>query len=64
MLTANGVEITDGLKVWDYNLEHGVVDLTSLDSDGWFYVTEDNGARFLMNSERVTTRHPYTGEIA
>lgn len=65
MKTANGVEITDGLRVWDYNLDRGVVDLSSLGSDGWFYVgLDDQRGRTLMNWERVTTRHPFTGELA
>lgn len=63
MKTANGVEITHGLPVWDNNLDRGVVDLSSID-DGWFYVRYPNGGKNSMNGERVTTRHPFTGELA
>lgn len=64
MKTADGVEITQGLRVWDYNLERGEVDLTHLDSQGWFDVNVDSGGRSYMNAERVCTRHPFTGERA
>lgn len=64
METSDGVEIVNGLRVWDYNLETGVVDLTHLDSGGWFDVVLDGGGKSYMNAERVCTRHPYTHESA
>ncbi len=33
MKTANGVEITHGMRVWDNNLDRGTVDLSSIDED-------------------------------
>ncbi|WP_460866590.1 ubiquitin family protein [Nocardioides pakistanensis] len=70
--TADGVEIVDGLAVWDYDLGRGTVRLprdgyNGVDSptwDGWFDVVGDDGARTLMNGERVVTRHPVTREPA
>lgn len=64
MKTADGYEITNGMRVWDYNLRRGVVDLTTLDSDGWFHVHNDGGGQSLMNWERVCVRHPFTREQA
>lgn len=63
MKTANGVEITHGLRVWDNDLACGSVDLSSLKSDGWFDVVREDGRRVLMNAERVTTVHPFSGEV-
>jgi hypothetical protein len=63
MTTADGVEITHGMRVWDYDLRKGTVDLSTL-RDGWFYVNGDNGGRSLMNAERVCVRHPFTKESA
>lgn len=60
MRTADGVEIVDGMRVWDYNLDAGVVDLSRLDSGGWFDVKTDGGGRSYMNAERVCVRHPFT----
>jgi len=67
--TANGVQITDGLAVWDYDLRAGRVDfhlsrVTSPHFDGWFTVVHQGGGRSLMNGERLTTRHPFTGQPA
>lgn len=71
MRTADGVLITDGLRVWDYDLNRGVVDLSNArfmvkyaPSDGWFNVRLDAGGRSLMNAERVCVRHPFTRESA
>jgi hypothetical protein len=71
MRTADGVPIVDGLRVWDYNLDRGVVDLSNarrmvqyVPSDGWFDVRLDGGGKSLMNAERVVTRHPVTRETA
>ena len=68
--TNDGVEITHGLPVWDYNLRRVVV---SLDGTEW----EENGKLWfdtrtvvmgdrasLMSNDRVWTRHPMTGEQA
>lgn len=61
--TADGVPITVGLRVFNNNLELGTV--TELADDGWHGVMVD-GRDWLtrFNGERLTTRHPSTGEIA
>lgn len=64
MRTADGVKITDGLAVWDYNLNPGTIALASLDTGGWFDVYSPDGARSYMNAERVGTRHPHTRQMA
>jgi len=69
MKTANGVTIVQDLRVWDYNLDKGKIDLSNCkpDSgwwDGWFDVITDKGGRSLMNGERVTTVHPVSRERA
>lgn len=64
LFTADGVEITHGLRVITNNLDHGTVDLErSVYTEGWFDVvldTEYNGlpttGRTMQNGERVTTR--------
>lgn len=62
--TADRKRITDGLAVWDYNLNVGRVVLSTIDGEGWFNVVDDNGDCSLMNGERVRTAHPSTGEAA
>lgn len=70
--TVDGVEIVDGLLVWDYDLDLSRVsfaDTTGMDStwgfDGWFTLrTVDGGNRKLMNGERMVTRHPVTHQLA
>lgn len=71
MRTADGVLIVDGMRVWDYNLDAGVVDLSNarfmmqyVPFDGWFNVRLDNGGRSLMNAERVAVRHPMSRKAA
>jgi hypothetical protein len=69
--TADGVEIVDGLWVWDYDLHRGRVDfaatlgLNSPHFDGWFRIRRhDTPGHSLMNGERLSTRHPATREPA
>ena len=67
--TANNVPITDGLPVWDKNLDLGTVSfkLSRVDSehfDGWFTIILTDGGRSLMNGERMTTIHPFTHKRA
>lgn len=68
LYTADGVEIIDGLIVWDYNLDRGAVNLsrgwTEPNGDRWFHVNLFGGGHSLMNGERVRRRHPFTGEAA
>jgi hypothetical protein len=58
--TADGVPLTDKMRVWDYNLETGTVDLSTIDSGGWFDVHLDGGGTSYMNAERVCVAHPFT----
>lgn len=61
--TANGVEITVGLRVFTNDLKLGTV--VKLNADGWHDVESDvpgYGGRF--NGERLTTRNPFTFEVA
>lgn len=65
--TADGVEITDGLRVWDNDLRSGVVDFAACPInhaywDGWFAIKHDEGGYSMVNGERMTTRHPFTRE--
>ena len=68
--TVDGVEITDGLWVWDYDLDLSRVslaDTTGMDSDhfdGWFGLWSFGGRRKLMNGERMVTVHPFTRQLA
>lgn len=62
--TADRKVITDGLAVWDYNLNPGRVIMSTMDGDGWFNVLTADGDRSLMNGERVTTVHPSTRQTA
>jgi hypothetical protein len=62
--TADGVEIVNGMRVWDYNLNAGTVDLSRLDDMGWFDVVTDHNGRSYMNAERVCVRHPFTNKEA
>lgn len=74
--TLDGVLITDGLPVWDYDLCLGTVDFaeTSLGSltgmngphwDGWFRVKRANRAgHSLMNGARLWAQHPHTNQPA
>jgi hypothetical protein len=61
--TSDGVEITIGLAVWDYDLELGTVTgEPSAWNPGWWHVTPvtANGHK-LMDGSRLTTVHPFTG---
>lgn len=79
MRTADGVEITHGLRVWTNDLEAGFVDLESGwggrpaysetnhntgHVEWWFDVKLDKGGHKLMSESRVATRHPSTRERA
>lgn len=61
--TADRKRITDGLAVWDYNLNAGRVVLSTIDGEGWFNVDTADG-RSLMDGVRVTTVHPFTRQTA
>lgn len=70
--TLDRVEITKGLRVWDYDLQRGAVtygndwNIPDVDQIGqvWFRVQRDDGGSPLMSDTRVWRRHPTTGELA
>ena len=68
--TVDRVEITDGLWVWDYDLDLSRIsfaDTSMLNSehfDGWFSLWSLEGRRKLMNGERMVTVHPFTRQPA
>ena len=78
MYTVDRQVITDGMRVWDYDLDRVTVDLSRMtdsvtgeffrepDPMGqyWFDVRTESGGRKTMSDTRVVVRHPFTGEIA
>jgi hypothetical protein len=70
--TVDGVLITDGLLVWDYDMDLSRVsfaDTSGMDStwgfDGWFGLRTVSGDELkLMNGERMVTIHPFTRQRA
>ena len=76
VLTADGVVITEGLRVWTNNLEAGVISLADADFEWhgpeeryvlWFRVVRDdmpNDRGHLQSDDRVATRHPFSGKAA
>lgn len=63
--TANGVEIVEGLRVWDNNLRRVVVGKADRYDIGWYdMLTVEGGRSSMMNGDRMTTVHPSTGERA
>ena len=71
--TADGVQATNGMPVWDYDMNLMVVDLTNakfggatkLAKDVWFDCKTPLGARgSLMNGERICTVHPFSRQSA
>jgi hypothetical protein len=74
--TLDGHKITDGLRVWDYDLRPAIVDVKGTSWadpknefhkywNGWFEMkTPDGNRSSTMNGERMWVRHPYTGAKA
>jgi hypothetical protein len=65
--TADGVFITDGMRVWDYDRDPCMVWFTDGSPggkhwDGWFRCIGDSGAVYLQNGERLCVRDPFTGK--
>lgn len=66
----DGYDITEGMRVWDYNLDPGVVRLAERtmeyhDGDVWFEVVPDGLDRgSAMNGTRVWKLHPRTRQPA
>lgn len=57
--TADGVEITHGLRVRTYDWKWGTVDASNVNDkffDGWFTVTHDDGTTNSFDGERMTTQ--------
>ena len=68
----NGIDVVNGMRVWDYDLEPGTVVIDERARpdhehhkfwDGWFHVLTDTGNRKLMNGPRMWVHHPHTGEL-
>jgi hypothetical protein len=74
--TADGVIITDGLRVWDYDRKPGRVDFVAsrIDVDGpgtlprhwagWFRVRHDTGGHVLMDGTRLAVVDRVSGQPA
>jgi hypothetical protein len=72
--TANGAPIVDGMRAFNNNLDVTIVRVTRgavpgsefhASWDGWFECESVTGERMpIMDGERLTTRHPFTGERA
>lgn len=66
--TADGVLITDGLRVWTNDLKPGAVILASAwkESNGvvWFHIRMDDGEKGMADGERMATVHPFTRKPA
>ena len=71
--TIDGVPVTRGLRVWDYDLNLGTVTgVTHVEplregqtvATVWFQVTRDKGGASMMDGSRLWTRDPSTGEPA
>jgi hypothetical protein len=66
--TDDGVLIVDGLRVWDNGLNAGTVAFAETGRsyatcwNGWFRVRRDKGGHSLMDRQRLSTRHPFTGQ--
>ena len=69
-MTANGVEIVAGLRVWTNDMRKATVQsldsaFQELNDEIWFDVVEDGKQhRTLCSETRCTTRHPGTGAKA
>lgn len=78
MKTIDGYPITDGMKVWDYDVKRGTTDLSKMTDEilgdsyrtpdpigqYWFEVITDDGGKKLMSDTRVWLYHPFTKEKA
>lgn len=76
VLTADGVPVTEGLRVWTNNLEPGAISLSDAHFEWhgpeeryvlWFRVILDavpNSRGVLQSDNRVATRDPFNGEPA
>lgn len=64
--TIDGVEITEGMRVWNYDLRVSVVGKPDpCYGEGWFDMRSPEGGRMsAMNGERMWFYHPRTGQPA
>src|SRR5690242_1437555 len=71
--TADGVPVTVGLRVWDYDLRSGTVVQVDYSFQGtpdgplgivaWHMVEHDDGqGRNMFDGSRLCTTHPFTGQ--
>lgn len=66
--TSDGIVITHGMRVWDYDWQAGTVSFADGDPtrehwNGWFVVLRDNGGQSLMDGSRLRTRHWQDGRL-
>jgi hypothetical protein len=69
--TTDGVAVTVGLRVWDYDLKSGTVIEVDKHFDGlpdgplgivaWHLVKRDDGSTSTFDGSRLCTTHPMTG---
>lgn len=64
--TSDGVPIVEGLRVVDYNRDHGAVESVSGDmgipgetTDIWYIIRLDDGDSSYMNGERLMSEANY-----
>jgi hypothetical protein len=70
--TLDGHPIVQGMRVWDYDLNAGWIDLSGTEPHDWhkvhyqsdekslwFDVIRDKGGRSMMNAQRVWVLHPF-----
>lgn len=63
--TADGVQITLGLRVWTNDLDRATVVAPPRYGDGWWEVLTDGRERpDILDGSRMGTRHPSTREKA
>lgn len=66
--TLDGVRVTPGLHVWDYDLRHRIVGDVAYTSGGdpWYRMLDPQTKRHGsdMNPSRMWVRHPATGATA
>ena len=64
--TIDGVPVTEGLRVWDYDLQAAVVGPVAYVEAGvrWYATTRPDGSRGKdFDAKRMWRRHPSTGQV-
>lgn len=67
--TIDGYEVTEGMRVWDYDLRRAVVGPPQKYGNPaeptWYDMfTPEGGRSSMMDAKRMWVRHPSTGEAA